>query len=158
MLLLYECKEEIGHTNIETSTSSTTAYSGVQYVSYNIDLIIVSVNGSTSFHAMGMIKVCTKSVAVASSYLSWEIPRRKLIPVDKAIILKAGIFQLNIAETQRRLASIQSNLDQFVNWLMLFLLPFQTQVMQTHYGQQGGWKVSMIVKARKPITLNTTQL
>ena len=54
ILLLDECEEEIEHTNIETFTPSVTAYSGAQYVSGNIDFNIVSVNGNTSFHAMGM--------------------------------------------------------------------------------------------------------
>ena len=90
MLLLDECEEEIEHTDIETSTSSTTAYSHAQYVSDNIDLNIVSVNSNTSFHAMGMIKVSTKSPAVTDNYLSSEVPRRRLTPPDKTRILKAG--------------------------------------------------------------------
>ena len=77
VLLLDEFEEEIEDTNIETSTSSSTAYSGAQYVCDNIDLNIVSVNGNTSFHAMGMIKVSTKSAAVAGNYLSSEIPLRR---------------------------------------------------------------------------------
>ena len=90
MLLLDNCEEEIEHTNIETSTSLTTAYSGAEYVSDNIDLNIVSVNGDVSFHATCMIRVNTKSFAVTDNYLSSEIPRRRTIPADKAIILKAG--------------------------------------------------------------------
>ena len=39
---------------------------------------------------MGMIKVSTKSAAVTDSYLSSELPRRRLTPAEKAIILKAG--------------------------------------------------------------------
>ena len=78
MLLLDEYDEEIEHTNIETSTTSTTAYSAAQYVSDNIDLNIVSVNGNNSFQAMGMIKVSTISAAVTDNYLSSEIPRRRL--------------------------------------------------------------------------------
>ena len=90
MLLLNECEEEIEHTNIKTSIPSTTAYSGAQYVSDNIDLNIVSATGITSFHAMDMIKVNTKSAAATCKYLSLEIPRRRLTPVEKTIILKAG--------------------------------------------------------------------
>ena len=77
VLLLGECEEKIEDTNIETSTSSSTAYSGAQYVCDNIDLNIVSVNGNTSFHAMGMIKVSTKSAPVADNYISSEIPLRR---------------------------------------------------------------------------------
>ena len=66
MLLLDECEEEIEDTNIETSTTSKTAYSGAQYVCDNIDLNIVSANGNTSFHAMSMIKV-SKSTAVTDT-------------------------------------------------------------------------------------------
>ena len=40
------------------------------------------------FHSMGMIKASTKSAAVTDNYLSLEIPRRRLKPADKAIILK----------------------------------------------------------------------
>ena len=39
---------------------------------------------------MGMIKVSINSAAVTDNYLSSEIPRRRLTPADKAIILKAG--------------------------------------------------------------------
>ena len=74
MILLDECKEEIEHTNIETSKSSTTAYSGAQYVSDNIYFNIVSVNGST----------------FTNNYLTSEIPRRRLTAAVKAVILKAG--------------------------------------------------------------------
>ena len=66
MLLLDECEEEIEDTNIETSTTSKTAYSGAQYVFDNIDLNRVSPNGNTSFHAMTMIKV-SKSAAVTDT-------------------------------------------------------------------------------------------
>ena len=90
MLLLNDCEEEIEHTNIKTSTPSTAAYSGAQYVSDNIDLNIVSVIGISSFHVMDVIKVNTKSATVTYKYLSLEIPRRRLTPVEKAIILKAG--------------------------------------------------------------------
>ena len=76
MLLLNEREEEIEHTSTEISTSLT-ACSGAQYVSDNIDLNIVSVNGNTSFHAMGMIKVSTKSAPVADNYISSEIPLRR---------------------------------------------------------------------------------
>ena len=87
MLLLDEYEEEIEHTSIETYTSSTTAHSGTQHVSDNINLNIVSVNGNTSFHAMGMIKVSTKSAAATNNYLSSEKPQRRLTPADRAIIL-----------------------------------------------------------------------
>ena len=86
MLLLDECEGEIEDTNIGTSTSSITAYSGAQYLCDNIDLNIISVNSNTSFHAMSMIK----SAAVTDNYLSSEIPRRRLTSADKTIILKAG--------------------------------------------------------------------
>ena len=85
MLLLDDYEDGIEHTNTEISTSSITAYSGAQYVSDNIDLNIISVNGNTSFHRMCMIKVSTKSAPVTNNYLSLEIPRRRLTPADKAI-------------------------------------------------------------------------
>ena len=39
---------------------------------------------------MSMIKVSTKSAVVTDNYFSSDIPRRRLTPADKAIILKAG--------------------------------------------------------------------
>ena len=55
-----------------------------------MDFNIVSVNGNTSFHAMGMVKVSAKFAAVTDNNLSSEISWRRLTPVDKATILKAG--------------------------------------------------------------------
>ena len=48
-------------------------YSGVQYVGDNIDLNIVSINGNTAFHAMGMIKVSFKSSSVTVEYLNSKL-------------------------------------------------------------------------------------
>ena len=39
---------------------------------------------------MGMVKVSAKFAAATDSYLSSEIPWRRLTPADKATILKAG--------------------------------------------------------------------
>ena len=76
---------------------------------------VVSVNGNTSFHVMGMIKVSTKSAAVTDKYLSSEIPRRSPTPADKAIILKAGDIPIKHWRDPRKLALIQSSLNQFMN-------------------------------------------
>ena len=81
---------------LETETSnsqprfSSLEYSGVQYVGDNIDLNIVSINGNTPFHAMGMIKIVNQSVALTDNYMNMKIPRLKLTAKEKAKILKAG--------------------------------------------------------------------
>ena len=51
---------ESGLDNAETLPPNV-QYSGVQYVGDNIDLNIVSINENTAFHAMGMVKVNSKS-------------------------------------------------------------------------------------------------
>ena len=99
---LDEQDEENEHVTPETSKSSTTEYSGVQYVGDNIDLNIVSINGNTPFHAMGMIKVTTKSAAVTDEYLSSEIPRLRLTTKDKAKILKAGDIPIKHCRDQKK--------------------------------------------------------
>ena len=65
-------------------------YSGVQYVGDNIDLNIVSINGNTAFHAMGMIKVSSKSSSMTNEYLNSKMSRLRLKPSDRAKILRAG--------------------------------------------------------------------
>ena len=49
-----------------------------QYVGDNIDFNVISVNGNTSFHAMGIIKVYQPSVDTIEKSLSTTIPRQKL--------------------------------------------------------------------------------
>ena len=81
---------------LETETSnsqprfSSLEYSGVQYVGDNSDLNIVSINGNTPFHAMGMIKIVNQSVALTDNYMNMKLPRLKLTAKEKAKILKAG--------------------------------------------------------------------
>ena len=45
-------------------------YSGAQYVGDNIDLNIVSINGNTASHAMGMIKANSKFFSMTDEYLN----------------------------------------------------------------------------------------
>ena len=79
--------EEQIHSEIDSVTAE---YSGVQYVGDNIDLNIVSINGNTPFHAMGMIKVIPRNEAVTNDYLTSTVPRLRITSKDKAKILKAG--------------------------------------------------------------------
>ena len=64
-------------------------YSGVHYVGDNIDLNIVSINGNTASHAMGMIKVNSKSSSMTDKYLNAKLSRLRLKPSDRAKILRA---------------------------------------------------------------------
>ena len=52
--------------------------SGVQYVGNNIDLNIVLVNRDTAFHAMGMIKVNSKSSSMTGEYLNPKLSQLTL--------------------------------------------------------------------------------
>ena len=80
---------ESGVDNAETPPPNV-QYSGVQYVGDNIDLNIVSINGNTAFHAMGMIKVNSKSSFMTNEYLNSKLSRLRLKPSDRAKILRAG--------------------------------------------------------------------
>ena len=54
-------------------TGSTTApYNKNQYVGDNIDLNIVSINGNTPFHAMGMIKVTSEREKTENRKGNWD--------------------------------------------------------------------------------------
>ena len=64
-------------------------YSGVHFVGDNIDLNIVSINGNTASHAMGMIKVNSKSSSMTDKYLNAKLSRLRLKPSDRAKILRA---------------------------------------------------------------------
>ena len=64
-------------------------YSGVQYIGDNIELNIVSINGNTTFHVMGMIKVNSKSSSMTDEYLNSKLSRLRLKPSDRAKILRA---------------------------------------------------------------------
>ena len=57
---------ESGVDNAETPPPNV-QYSGVQYVSDNIDLNIVLINKNTAFHAMGMIKVNSTRAKINST-------------------------------------------------------------------------------------------
>ena len=61
-----------------------------QFVGDNIDLNIVSLNGNTSFHAMGMIKATCPAPATRQGDLIATIPRRNITAEEKAKTLKAA--------------------------------------------------------------------
>ena len=71
-------------------------YSGVQYVVDNIDLNNVSINGNAGFHAMGMIKVNSKSSSMTDEYLNSKLSRLRLKPSDRATILRAGDIPIKL--------------------------------------------------------------
>ena len=106
ILLLDDCAEEREHTNVETPTSSTTAYSGALYVSDKIVLNIASVNGNTSFQAMGKIKVRTKSVAVTDNYLSSDT-------LEKTNTSRQSYYIENWGFSNQTLPRPKENWDQF---------------------------------------------
>ena len=80
---------ESGLDNAETPPPNV-RYSGVQYVGDNINLNIVSINGNTAFHAMGMIKVNSKSSSMTDEYINSKLSRLRLKPSDRTRILRAG--------------------------------------------------------------------
>ena len=86
---------ESGVDNAETPPPNV-QYSGVQYVGDNIDLNIVSINGNTAFHAMGMIKVNSKSSSMTDEYRNSKLSRLRLKPSDRAKILRAGDIPIKL--------------------------------------------------------------
>ena len=86
---------ESGVDNAETPPPNV-QYSGVQYLGDNIDLNIVSINGNTAFHAMGMIKVNSKSSSMTDEYRNSKLSRLRLKPSDRAKILRAGDIPIKL--------------------------------------------------------------
>ena len=64
--MIDDVSSESGVDNAETPPPNV-QYSGVQYVSENIDPNIVSINKNTAFHAMGMIKVNSTHARINST-------------------------------------------------------------------------------------------
>ena len=84
----------------------------VQYVGDNIGLNIVSINGNTAFHAMGMIKVNSESSFMTDEYLNPKLSRLRLEPSDRTIrYWGLEIFRSNFVVIQRNqaLTSLSSN-------------------------------------------------
>ena len=77
-------------------------YSGAQYVGDDIDLNIVSINGNTAFHAMGMIKVKSKSSSMTYEYLSSRLSQLRLKPSDRAKILRAGYIPIKVCSDPKK--------------------------------------------------------
>ena len=92
---------ESGVDNAETPPPNV-QYSGVQYVGDNIDLNIVSINGNTAFHAMGMIKVNSKSPSMTDEYLNSKLSRLRLKPSDHAKILRAGDIPIKLCSDPKK--------------------------------------------------------
>ena len=74
----------------------------VQYVSDNIDLNIVSTNGNRAFHAMGMIKINSKSSSMTDEYLNSKVSRLRLKPSDHAKILRAGDTPIKLCSDPKK--------------------------------------------------------
>ena len=70
--MIDDVSSESGLDNAETPPPNV-RYSGVQYVGDNITLNIVSINGNTAFHAMGMIKINSKSSSMTDEYLNSKL-------------------------------------------------------------------------------------
>ena len=69
-----------------------------------MDLNIVSINGNTAFHPMGIIKVNSKSSSMTDEYLNSKLSRLRLKPSDCLKILRAGHIPMNFAVIQRNQA------------------------------------------------------
>ena len=78
------------------------------------------------FHSMGMIKASTKSAAVTDNYLSLEIPRRRLKPADKAIILKTGDISIRHCQDPKKTGINSIKLKPIHELMDDFLLPLQS--------------------------------
>ena len=70
--MIDDVSSESGLDNGETLPPNV-QYSCVQYLGDNIDLNIVLINGNTAFHAMGMVKVNSKSSSVTDEYLNSKL-------------------------------------------------------------------------------------
>ena len=77
-------------------------YSGVQYVGDNIDLNIVSTSGNTAFHAMGVVKVNSKSSSMTDEYLNSKLSRLRLKVSDRAKILRAGDILIKLCSDPKK--------------------------------------------------------
>ena len=80
-----------------------------QFVGDNIDLNIVSLNGNTSFHAMGMIKATCPAPATRQDEILATIPRRNITVKEKATTLKAAEVKIQsfVPKNKEGLADIQ---------------------------------------------------
>ena len=92
---------ESGIDNAETPPPNV-QHSGVQYAGDNIDLNIVSINGNTAFHSMGMIKANSKSSSVTDEYLNSKLSRLRLKSSDRAKILRAGDILIKLSSDPKK--------------------------------------------------------
>ena len=97
---------EIGVDNADTPPPNV-QYSGVQYVDDNVDLSIASINGNTIFHAMGMVKVNSKS-SMTDEYLNSKQSQLTLKPSDRAKILRTGDISIKLCSDPKK-SGIDSN-------------------------------------------------
>ena len=98
--MIDDVSSETGVDNAETLPPNG-PYSGVQYVGDNIDLNIVSINGNTAFHAMGMIKVNSKS-SITDEHLNSKLSRLRLEPTDRAKLLTAGYIPIKLCSDTKK--------------------------------------------------------
>ena len=99
--MIDDVSSESGLDNTETPPPNV-RYSGVQYVGDNITLNIVSINGNTAFHAMGMIKINSKSSSMTDEYLNSKLSRLRLKPSDRTKILRAGDILIKLCSDPKK--------------------------------------------------------
>ena len=99
--MINDVRDESGIDNPKTPPPNV-QYSGVQYIGENIDLNIVSINGNTAFHAMGMIKVNSKSSSITDEYLNPKLSRLKLKPPDRAKILRDADIPIKLCNDPKK--------------------------------------------------------
>ena len=92
---------ESGIDNAETPPPNV-QYSGVQYLADNMDLNIVSINGNTAFHPMGIIKVNSKSSSMTDEYLNSKLSRLRLKPSDCPKILRARHIPIKLCSDPKK--------------------------------------------------------
>ena len=99
--MIDDVSSESGIDNAENPPPNV-KYNGVQYVGDNLDLNIVSINGNTAFHAMGMIKVNSKSSSMTDEYLNSKLSRLRLKPSDRAKILRVGDILIKLCNDPKK--------------------------------------------------------
>ena len=137
--MIDDVSSESGIDNAKTPPPNV-QYSGVQNVGDNIDLNIVSINGNTAFHAMGMIKVNSKSSSMTDKYLNSKLSRVRLKPSDRAKILRAGDIPIKLCSDPKK-SDIDSIKFEPLRNLLHDFAPTPVEVNPTGINWAAGWMI-----------------
>ena len=135
--MIDDVSSESGIDNAENPPPNV-KYNGVQYVGDNLDLNIVSINGNTAFHAMGMIKVNSKSSSMTDEYLNSKLSRLRLKPSDRAKILRVGDILIKLCNDPKK-SGIDSIKFEPLSDLLNDFAPTPAELtLPISFGLQGG--------------------